>query len=160
MTYILLLEDQREDGKLAQITIKVCTLIKVISTTFALSFTLGLLTAKMPLVHAQETFLGQKFTREETMLLNLSHGKGSAGFFLLEAERLQKDITHNLERAMSQIEQVEKAYARSKGKPDDKYLASTELKLVNARQRSEELSEHISNTFRDMKRTVKDALLR
>ncbi len=61
---------------------------------------------------------------------------------------------------MSQLEQVEKAYARSKGKPDDKYLASTQLKLVNARQRSEELSEHISNTFRDMKRTVKDVLLR
>ncbi len=145
---------------MAQITIKVSTLIKVIGTTFAFSFLLGLLTAKMPLAAAQETFLGQKFTREETMLLNLSHGKGSAGYFLLESERLQKDITHNLERAMSQLEQVEKAYARSKGKPDDKYLASTQLKLVNARQRSEELTEHISNTFRDMKRTVKDVLLR
>lgn len=147
---------------MAQVTIQASTLAKLLGGTAFLAFALGTslgcsFNAK---AGAQDTFLGQKFSREETLLLNLSHGKGSAGFFLLEAERLQKDITHNLERAMSQIEQVDRAYAGSKGHPDTKYLGSTQLKLVNARQRSEELSEAISTTFRDMKRTVKDTLLR
>lgn len=146
---------------MAQVTIKASTFAKIIGGTAFLSFLLGTsLGSTNSTARAQDTFLGQKFTREETLLLNLSHGKGSAGFYLLEAERLQKDITRNLERAMSQIEQVDRAYAGSKGHPDTKYLGSTQLKLVNARQRSEELSESISTTFRDMKRTVKDTLLR
>ena len=61
---------------------------------------------------------------------------------------------------MSQMRQVEATYAKSKGKPDDKYLQTAELKLTQARQRSEELSENISDGFRDMKRSVKETLLR
>lgn len=109
---------------------------------------------------AEELPFDRKFTREELLLLNLGHGQGSAGFFLLEALKQSKETTHNLQRAMSQMRQVESTYAKSKGKPDDKYLQTAELKLTQARQRSEDLSENISEGFRDMKRSVKDTLLR
>lgn len=109
---------------------------------------------------AEELAFDRKFTREELLLLNLGHGQGSAGFFLLEALRQSKETTHNLQRAMSQMRQVEATYAKSKGKPDDKYLQNSELKLTQALQRSEELSENISDGFREMKRSVKETLLR
>lgn len=109
---------------------------------------------------AEELAFDRKFSREELLLLNLGHGQGSAGFFLLEALRQSKETTHNLQRAMSQMRQVEATYAKSKGRPDDKYLQNAELKLTQARQRSEELSENISDGFRDMKRSVKETLLR
>lgn len=109
---------------------------------------------------AEELPFDRKFSREELLLLNLGHGQGSAGFFLLEALRQSKETTHNLQRAMSQMRQVEATYAKSKGKPDDKYLQNSELKLTQARQRSEELSENISDGFREMKRSIKETLLR
>ena len=109
---------------------------------------------------AEELAFDRKFTREELLLLNLGHGQGSAGFFLLEALKGSKETTHNLQRAMSQMRQVEATYAKSKGRPDDKYLQNAELKLTQARQRSEDLSENISDGFRDMKRSVKEALLK
>jgi hypothetical protein len=113
-----------------------------------------------PCQSADELAFDRKFTREELLLLNLGHGQGSAGFFLLEALKQSKETTHNLQRAMSQMRQVEATYAKSKGKPDDKYLQNSELKLTQARQRSEELSENISDGFREMKRSVKETLLR
>lgn len=143
---------------MAKITIESSHLIKLVIGTAVFSFALG---TTFSVAQSQETFLGsEKFDRAQTMLLNLSHGKGSAGYFLLESERMQKEITHNLERALSQIVQVEKTYAKSKGKPDQKYLDASQLQLVNARQRSEELTEYISTTFRQMKRSVKETLLK
>jgi hypothetical protein len=136
------------------ITIKISSLAKLVVFTSTLSFCAAL--ALLP----QPTCAEEKFNREEMLVLNLSHSKGSAGYFLLEAERLQKEVTHNLWRALSQVQQVEQSYAKSKGKPDQKYLDASQLQLVNARQRSEELTEYISTTFRQMKRSVKETLLK
>ncbi len=113
------------------ITIKISSLAKLIVLTSILSFISGL--AMMP----KPTCAEEKFNREEMLVLNLSHSKGSAGYFLLEAERLQKEVTHNLWRALSQVQQVEQTYAKSKGKTED-----------------------LSDSFFDMKRTVKDTLIR
>ncbi len=102
----------------------------------------------------------RKFTREELLLLNIAHGQGSAGFFLLEALGKSKEATRNIERAMSQMRQIESTYAKSKGRPDDKFLTNAELKLTQARQRSEEVTENVSDGFREMKRAVKETLIR
>jgi len=109
---------------------------------------------------AEELEFGRKFTREEQLLLNLAHGQGSAGFFLLEALRTSKETTHNIERAMSQMRQVEATYGKSKGRPDDKFFPNAELKLTQARQSSEQVTENVSDGFREMKRAVKDTLIR
>lgn len=136
------------------ITIKISSLAKLVVFTSALSFCAGL--ALVP----QPTSAEEKFSREEMLVLNLSHSKGSAGYFLLEAERLQKEVTHNLWRALSQVQQVEQTYAKSKGKPDNEYFATTKLKIIHARQSSEALTEDLSDSFFDMKKTVKDTLIR
>lgn len=143
------------------LVIKKTRLVKIIALSVLAGFGPGLAFGLSLLpTFAQETFLGQKFTREENLLLNLRTGQGSAGYFLLEALSKSKELTHDLERAMSRIEAVEKTYAKSKGRPDDKYMASTELKLTQARQRSEELTGYISDTFQDMKKTIKETLIK
>lgn len=109
---------------------------------------------------SQGEFGDRKFSREELMMVNLAHGKGSAGFFILEAQRQAKDSTRNLERALSQLQQVQASYGKSKGRPDDKFLPTTELKLVQAIQHSKDLEDMTSTVFQDMKRSVKEALLK
>ena len=137
-------------------TVKLKSLVKVI-------FGLGLLTACLANQNnclCQGEFGDRKFTRAELLMVNMAHGKGSAGYYILEAQREVKEATRNLERAMSQVQQVQATYGKSKGRPDDKFLPSTELKLVQPRQHSQELEVFTSEAFQDLKRSVKEALLK
>ena len=136
-------------------TIRLKSLGKIAMVLSLLGLALG-----CPNTCKSQEFGDRQFTRAELLLLNLSHGKGSAGYYILEAQRQVKEATRNLERAMSQVQQVEATYGKSKGRPDDKFLPTTELKLVQARQRSEELQEMTSEAFRDMKRSIKETLLK
>jgi hypothetical protein len=111
---------------------------------------------------AQEDPLGmsnRKFTREETMLLNMLHSKGSVGYLILESVRLSKESTRSLEKALFQLREIEKSYAKSKGQPDTRYLSTTELKMVQAKQRSEELEGYTSDCFHVLKSSIKETLL-
>lgn len=136
-------------------TVKLKSLVKVL-------LGLGLLTACLANQNClcQGEFGDRKFTRAELLMVNMAHGKGSAGFYILEAQREVKEATRNLERAMSQVQQVQATYGKSKGRPDDKFLPTTELKLVQARQHSQELEVLTSETFQELKRSIKDALLK
>jgi hypothetical protein len=143
------------------ITISRSGLIRALLLTSALSFCLG---SQLNLLsQAQDDPFGlnnRKFTREENMLLNMTHAKGSVGFLLLEALRCSKESTRNLEKALFQLREIEKSYAKSKGQPDTRYLSGTELKMVQAKQRSEELEGFNSDCFHDLKASIKDTLLK
>ncbi len=134
------------------------TMIKLMVATSVLSFSLG---SQVNLAgRAQDDlFSNRKFTREETMLLNMTHAKGSVGFLLLESERNAKEATRNMEKALFQLREIEKSYAKSKGKPDTRYLSGTELKIVQAKQRSEELEGFTSDCFHDLKASIKETLV-
>jgi hypothetical protein len=101
----------------------------------------------------------RQFTREETMLLNMMHSKGSVGYFILESLRLSKDSTRDLEKALFQLREIEKTYAKSKGQPDTRYLSGTELKMVHAKQISEDLEHCASDCFQDLKASIKESLM-
>jgi len=141
------------------ITVLPNTIIKGMVATAALSFALG--TQVNQAGRAQDDlFSNRKFTRAETMLLNMTHAKGSVGFLLLESERNAKEATRNMEKALFQLREIEKSYAKSKGQPDTRYLSGTELKIVQAKQRSEELEGYTSDCFHDLKASIKETLIK
>ncbi|MBU6453212.1 MAG: hypothetical protein KGS72_15620 [Cyanobacteria bacterium REEB67] len=136
------------------------TLIRGWLLTAVAAFALGASTNCQ--MQAQEDPLGmsnRKFTREETMLLNMLHSKGSVGYLILESVRLSKESTRSLEKALFRLREIEKSYAKSKGQPDTRYLATTELKMVQAKQHSEELEGFTSDCFHVLKSSIKETLL-
>jgi len=149
----------------SSITVSTSTLVKGFILTAAISFCLGnqLSIQVSNQSKAQDdpfNLSNGKFTREENMLLNMTHTKGSVGFLLLESLRTAKEATRNMEKALFQLREIEKTYAKSKGQPDTRYLAGTELKMVQAKQRSEELENYVSDCFHDLKASIKETLLK
>lgn len=102
----------------------------------------------------------EQMSRAEKMLINLRVGQGSATFYLLEAVRQNKEVERNLRKAIFQIKEVDKAYAKSKGKPDDKYLEAITVKLNSCQERSAEVTRTIEDSVSDLKEQINDALLR
>lgn len=102
----------------------------------------------------------ENVSRAEKMLMNLRVGQGSATFYLLEAVRQSKDVEKNLRKALFQIKEVDKSYAKSKGKPDSKYLEAVTVKLNSCQEKSAEVSRTIEDSVGDLKEEINDALLR
>jgi hypothetical protein len=130
-------------------------LIKVLSATALVAY---LLTANQGGLAQGDFLSNNKLTREERMLQNMAMGKGSVGFCILEAERNAKEASRSLGKALFQLREIEKSYAKSKGQPDTRYLSGTELKMVQAKQRSEELEGYTSDCFHDLKASIKESL--
>jgi len=102
----------------------------------------------------------EQMNRAEKMLMNLRMGQGSATFYLLEAVRESKDVEKSLRKALFQIKEVDKAYAKSKGRPDDKYLEAVSVKLKSCQEKSADCSRLIEDSVSDLKEQINDALLR
>lgn len=101
----------------------------------------------------------KKFDRAQTMLINLNHTKGSAGYYLLESDRVAKLMVRSLQKCINQVQEVEKTYGRSRGKPDDKVLATATLKISLAQQTAQQLDEQLRDAFQELKASIKDALI-
>lgn len=101
----------------------------------------------------------KKFDRAQTMLINLNHTKGSAGYYLLESDRVAKLMIRSLQKCLHQVQEVEKTYGRSRGKPDDKVLATATLKISLAQQTAQQLDEQLRDAFADLKASIKEALI-
>lgn len=101
----------------------------------------------------------KKFDREQTMLMNLKNGVGSTGFHIIESNRRAKDIIRDLGKAMFQLQEVDKAYSKSRGKPDSRSMDGTKLKLVNAQNTAQKLSDELWDTFQDLKKSINTTLV-
>ena len=100
-----------------------------------------------------------KFDREQTMLMNLKSQPNSTGFFIVQSNGRCKEIVRDLTRALRQLEEVDKAYAKSRGKPDSRYLEGTKLKLINASKSAERLHDELWDTFQDLKKSISETLV-
>ncbi len=100
-----------------------------------------------------------KFDREQTMLMNLKGQPNSSGFFLVQSSEKSKMIVRDLTKALHQLEEVDKAYAKSRGKPDSRYLEGTKLKLINATRSAEKLHEELWDTYLDLKKSISETLV-
>ncbi len=97
--------------------------------------------------------------RHETMVMNLKLGNGSAGFYLIEALRLSRDVEKDLRKAIAQIREVDRSYAKSRGKPDSRYLEPSTLKIARCQERTIELNNDIKEAFDVLKEDIKDTLM-
>ena len=100
-----------------------------------------------------------KFDREQTMLMNLKGQPNSSGFFLVQSSEKSKMIVRDLTKALHQLEEVDKAYAKSRGKPDSRYLEGTKFKLINATRSAEKLHEELWDTYLDLKKSISETLV-
>lgn len=99
------------------------------------------------------------FDREQKMLLNLKQGVGSSGYYLLHSLRGTQLMVRDLEKATKQVEEVDKTYAKSRKKPDNRYLQAATLKIANCRQQAETLEAELHEAFAELKKSINQALV-
>ena len=100
----------------------------------------------------------QKFDRQQFMMMNLTRGHQSTGFYLIQSLRHTKDMVRDLEKSLSQLDQVEKAYTRSRGRPDDHPLQSSAERIKRAQQHAGELELELRDAYQDLKSSVTQTL--
>src|SRR5262249_30079071 len=100
----------------------------------------------------------KKFDRQQFMMMNLTRGHESAGFYLIQSLRYSKDMVRDLEKSLNQLAQVEKEYTRSRGRPDDHPLQSSADRIKRAQQRAGELELELRDAYQDLKSTVTQTL--
>jgi hypothetical protein len=100
-----------------------------------------------------------KFDRNQTMLINLQTAPMSAGYYILHSYGNAKQMSHDLDRAVNQIEAVDQSYAKSRHRPDDRYLQSVCLKITAAKQTAAQLEDQLSDAFAQLKSSIKETLV-
>jgi hypothetical protein len=101
----------------------------------------------------------EKFDRNQTMLINLQTAPMSAGYYILHSYGNTKQMGHDLDRAINQIMAVDQSYAKSRNRPDDRYLQSVCLKITLAKQTAAQLEDQLSDAFTDLKSSIKQTLV-
>lgn len=102
---------------------------------------------------------GKSFDREQTMLMNLKGQPNSTGFFVIQSSEKSKMIVRDLTKALRQLEEVDKAYAKSRGTPDTRYLEGTKLKLINATRSAERLHDELWDTYQTLRKSIQETLV-
>lgn len=100
-----------------------------------------------------------RFDREQTMLMNLKGQPNSTGFFIIQSSEKSKMIVRDLTKALRQLEEVDKAYSKSRGTPDSRHLEGTKLKLINATRTAEKLHDELWDTFQVLKKSISETLV-
>lgn len=102
---------------------------------------------------------GPSTDRAEKMVLNLRVGKGSAGFYILESARLSRGVEADIRKALFQLREVDKSYAKSRGRPDDRFLERASVKLQQCQDKAKSLTEELEDSNMILKETIRDTLL-
>lgn len=100
-----------------------------------------------------------RFDREQTMLMNLKGQPNSTGFFIIQSSEKSKMIVRDLTKGLRQLEEVDKAYSKSRGRPDSRHLEGTKLKLINATRTAEKLHDELWDTYQDLKKSISETLV-
>lgn len=98
------------------------------------------------------------FDREQFMMINLTRGPNSTGFYLLKSLRHSKEMVKDLDKALRQLQQVERAYTMSRGRPDDRPLASAAEHVQEAHQSAAQLELKLRDAYQDLKTSVQQTL--
>ncbi|MBI4533484.1 MAG: hypothetical protein HY711_06005 [Candidatus Melainabacteria bacterium] len=99
------------------------------------------------------------FDREQFMLMNLNRGQDSTGFYLSGSHAKTKVMVKDLDKALRQLEQVDRTYAKSRGKPDDRFLDSTYQRIKQAKQTAEQLEVQLKDAYDDLKVSIQQTLV-
>lgn len=123
----------------------------------AVSFVLAVI-AGMPVV-AGAAEPNRGFTREDYMVLNLNRGNDSAGNQISQSLRVVRQSVKDIDRALRQVEQVDKQFAKSKGKPDDRYLNAAIENLRKTLKTAQQLEAELETSREELKESIRQALI-
>ena len=97
--------------------------------------------------------------RAEKMVINLRIGQGSSGFYILESARLSRAIETDVRKALFQLREVDKSYAKSRGRPDDRFLERAAIKIQQCQDKAKELTFELEDASQVLRETIKDTLV-
>jgi septal ring factor EnvC (AmiA/AmiB activator) len=100
-----------------------------------------------------------KFDRAQIMIINLNHGQSSCGFYLADSLATIKLTNKNLEKALKQLEQVDRAYAKSRHRPDDSFLAPAHEQIKKAKETCERLETELRQSLDELKSSIQQTLV-
>jgi len=100
-----------------------------------------------------------KFDRSQNMLINLKSAPMSAGYYIIHSYSASKIMSRDLERALNQLIEVDKAYAKSRHKPDNRYLENVCLKVTLARQTADHLQDELKDAFSELKSSIEETII-
>lgn len=129
-----------------------------LSKTCFVKIQVALIFALLAPLQGQADTSGQQ-TRGEKIVMKLCIGNGSAGYHIFEAKRKAQDIHKNLRKALYKVREADKVYAKSIGKPDSRYLEAATIKLASLKEKTRALENEISDAFRELKDSSKQALI-
>ena len=79
--------------------------------------------------------------------------------YLLEAMRLSKEMDKDLRKALYQVREVDKSYAKSRGKPDSRFLEPAAIKIAQCQDRSDQLAKELKDSFLELKDSINQTLV-
>lgn len=100
------------------------------------------------------------FSREEFMLMNLNRGNDSTGAHIGDGLRQVRQLVKDLDKSLRQLQQADREFAKSKGRPDDKYLAPAATRLEQALKTAQQLETELEGSREELKDSIQQALLR
>ena len=101
----------------------------------------------------------KSFSREEYMLLNLNRGNDSTGTHIADSLKQVRIMIRDLDKSLRQLQQVEREFGKSKGRPDDHFLAPAEARLEQSLKTAQELATQLEASRVELKDSIHQALL-
>lgn len=98
--------------------------------------------------------------REELMVINLNRGPKSTGFYILTSLKSVRAMQRDLDKGARQLEQVDAAYAKASGRPDDRTLGTTLDGIKQAQKTADLLEKQLDGCFNELKADVKTTLIK
>lgn len=107
----------------------------------------------------QKPVKAANFSREEFMIINLNRGTDSAGFHISNSLKGTRSMVRDLDKGLRQMEQVDKAYAKSKGRPDDRFLQNSSERLKKALETAQKLEIELEEAREELKSSIQQSLI-
>lgn len=125
----------------------------------AVAISIGAMSAQAVFAGNAPPIPDKKFSREEFMVMNLNRGEDSTGAHINSSIKEVRIMVKDLDRSLRQLQQVDREFAKSKGKPDDKFLSASADRLQRALKTAQQLSEELEATREELKDNIHNALL-
>jgi hypothetical protein len=101
----------------------------------------------------------EKFDRAQNMVVNLNQVAGSTGFYLLKDIREVKEMDHDLGKALLQVQEVDKSYARLRGRKDERFLEAVAIKIQKAQNSRSLYEEDLKDAYSQLKSSIQDTMM-
>lgn len=102
---------------------------------------------------------GRQFSRAEYMVMNLNRGDDSTGAHVSESLKEVRLMVKELDKGLRQLQQVDKEFAKSKGRPDDHFLGPATDRLQQALRSAQQLEQDLTASRDELKEAIQQALI-